>query len=144
MRKREFLDTLRSQLRGVMSEAEIEGHLHYYNEYISESIASGKTEAQVMEELGSPVMIARTLIDSAGTAGQGNYRDAGSSYEEPKQEEVKHGSGINRWAITALIILLLFLILAFVGRVIAFAVRFFVPIMVVVLVIAIIKSRKDS
>lgn len=165
MGRREFLDTLRMQLQGVLSPAEIEGHLHYYNEYITESIASGKTEQEVMEELGNPTMIARTLIDSAQAEerreerGYGNFRsqdDYGRSdsrsgeYDYGTQEEDRFQRKVHtfhispfvaKWVIPLVVILILFLLFSLLGTVVAFAARFFVPILAVVLVIAIIKSR---
>lgn len=150
MRKREFLDTLRTQLEGALSPAEIEGHLHYYNEYITQSVASGRTEAEVMEELGSPVMIARTLIDSAKSTQQtGGGYERQTSYEEEEETKSRYRSYhispfVAKWVIPIVIILILFLILFIVGRMVALVARFFVPIMVVVLVIAILKVKNNK
>lgn len=142
MGKKEFLDILRTQLQGSLSQAEIEGHLHYYKEYISESVAEGKSEAQVLEELGSPVMIARTLIDSARAMKQED--SSNSSSHDPEEEEFHTGMKLPKWWIPVVIILALFFILSIVGKVVALAARFFVPIMVVVLIAALIKSRRES
>ena len=67
MTKREFLDTLRMQLEGELSPSQIEGHLHYYDEYISEATAAGRRESDVLDELGSPVFIAKTLLETGGS-----------------------------------------------------------------------------
>lgn len=165
MGRREFLETLRTQLQGVLSPAEIEGHLHYYNEYITESIASGKTEQEVMEELGNPMMIARTLIDSAQAEerreertyssygsqdffGGSDFGTEGPDYgaqEEGRFQRKVHTFHISpfvaKWVIPLVIILILLLLFSLLGTVVAFAARFFVPILAVILVIAIIKSR---
>lgn len=164
MGRREFLDTLGAQLQGSLSPAEIEGHLHYYNEYIMESIAAGKTEAQVMEELGSPMMIAKTLIGSAGETetqqtksgfkeqdGYGyqsqeseNYYDSMEGQRSGRQRfHTFHISPfVAKWVIPVAIILILVFVFSLIGTVISFVARFFVPIMVIVLVIAIFKSRE--
>lgn len=165
MGRREFLDTLRTQLQGVLSPSEIEGHLHYYQEYIAESIASGKTEQEVMEELGNPIMIARTLIDSAqaeerreewtyGSFGNQEFfggfdsRASENDYGEEEKGSFKrkiHTFHISpfaaKWVIPLVVILIVFLLLTLLGTVVAFAARFFVPILAVILVIAIVKSR---
>lgn len=143
MGKQEFLNTLRLQLQGSLTEAEIEGHLHYYNEYISEAVASGRSLDEVMEELGSPVLIARTLIDSADMAGEERiYRE--ESFGEQEERSYRKHITLPGWAIAAIVLLILFLLLSLVGKMIALAARFFVPLMAIVFIIAIIKSRRES
>ena len=46
MTKREFLNTLQMQLEGELTPSQVEGHLRYYSEYISDAIASGKGSAE--------------------------------------------------------------------------------------------------
>ena len=82
MTKREFLDTLRMQLEGELSPSQIEGHLHYYDEYISEATAAGRRESDVLDELGSPVFIAKTLLETAQPADSGEYYEEAPRHEE--------------------------------------------------------------
>lgn len=143
MTKREFLDTLRMQLEGELSPSQIEGHLHYYDEYISEATAAGRRESDVLDELGSPVFIAKTLLETAQPADSGEY------YEEaPRQEEFQ--GRVHTWRIHPLVakwvfpiigIAIVLLLLWLIGSVAAFALRFFVPILLIVLVISISRRR---
>lgn len=143
MTKREFLDTLRMQLEGELSPSQIEGHLHYYDEYISEATAAGRRESDVLDELGSPVFIAKTLLETAQPADGGEY------YEEaPRQEEFQ--GRVHTWKIHPLVakwvfpivgIAIVLLLLWLIGSVAAFALRFFVPILLIVLVISIFRRR---
>lgn len=143
MTKREFLDTLRMQLEGELSPSQIEGHLHYYDEYISEATAAGRRESDVLDELGSPVFIAKTLLETAQPADSGEY------YEEaPRQEEFQ--GRVHTWRIHSLVakwvfpivgIAIVLLLLWLIGSVAAFALRFFVPILLIVLVISIFRRR---
>lgn len=143
MTKREFLDTLRMQLEGELSPSQIEGHLHYYDEYISEATAAGRRESDVLDELGSPVFIAKTLLETAQPADSGEY------YEEaPRQEEFQ--GRVHTWRIHPLVakwvfpiigIAIVLLLLWLIGSVAAFALRFFVPILLIVLVISIFRRR---
>ncbi len=66
MTKAEFLEALRMKLMGEVSTVEIENTIRYYDEYIRDKVNQGKTEEQVLSELGSPLLIARTIIDTAG------------------------------------------------------------------------------
>lgn len=68
MKKAEFLQELRETLAGEVSAAVIQENIAYYDSYISEQTASGRSEEAVLEEIGSPRLIARTIIDSQEAA----------------------------------------------------------------------------
>jgi len=87
MTKSEFIGTLRSRLTGEVSASELENTIRYYEEYISEAMSNGKTEEQVLQELGSPLLIARTIIDTS----KGKDEHAGNTqrqyYNDQKESE---------------------------------------------------------
>lgn len=60
MSKKEFLAILQETLAGQIPEGEIANQLDYYKSYINDS----DSEKQVLEELGDPRLIARTIITS--------------------------------------------------------------------------------
>lgn len=68
MRREEFLQQLREALRGQVSQAVINDNLTYYENYILQEIRKGKNEESVIEQLGNPRLLARTIIDTS----QGN------------------------------------------------------------------------
>ena len=70
MTRKEFLESLERHLRGQLSENQLRGHVEYYRDYIEKEIASGKTEAEVLDMLGDPWLIAKTLIDSGAWSSQ--------------------------------------------------------------------------
>ena len=72
MNKKEFLDILYEQLSGQMPEGNVAAHVQYYRNYIEEDI---------LNELGDPRLIARTLLDTDSTT-SGNPQTTGS-YSEP-------------------------------------------------------------
>ena len=66
MTKRQFMEELRSSLEGMVSQAVIQENMNYYEDYINEQIRNGKNEQDVLNELGSPRLIARSIIDAKG------------------------------------------------------------------------------
>mgnify|MGYP000092079929 FL=1 len=64
MTKRQFMEELRSSLEGMVSQAVIQENMNYYEDYINEQIRNGKNEQDVLNELGSPRLIARSIISS--------------------------------------------------------------------------------
>ena len=61
MTKNEFLSILRDSLAGNVPSDVINENISYYRDYIENN---DKAESQVLEELGDPRLIARTIIDS--------------------------------------------------------------------------------
>ena len=83
MSKTEFLDILYSQLSGQMPEGNVAAHVQYYRNYIEDEQQKGRTETDVLNELGDPRLIARTLLDTE--VGSGNPQTGGTysaSYSE--------------------------------------------------------------
>ena len=62
MTRQEFMDTLGRALRRELSEQEVLDNLHYYESYIDREVMSGKSEADVLAQLGDPRLIARTIL----------------------------------------------------------------------------------
>ena len=90
MNRTEFLTILRNQLAGQMQEGKAEAHIRYYEDYIQSQVRKGRTEEDVLGELGDPRLIAKTLIeteDSQPQAGYGQYSSYGSGVEESVQPE---------------------------------------------------------
>lgn len=73
MTRRQFIEELELALQGEVSVLVIRENINYYDGYIREQLASGKTEEEVMLLLGDPRMIARTIIDTNG--GDGDYNE---------------------------------------------------------------------
>lgn len=64
----EFVTELEQALRGNVEERIIQENVRYYNDYISEQRAAGKSEEEIFASLGSPRLIAKTIIDTSGEA----------------------------------------------------------------------------
>ena len=78
-----FLQELRIALQGQIAQVEVNEQLQYYENYIIEESRKGRTEVQVIESLGSPRLIAKTIIQMYG----GDTREAGERETFSKQEE---------------------------------------------------------
>ena len=126
MTKIEFLDTLRKALNGQVPPEIISENLTYYESYISDEMRRGRTETEVLDELGDPRLIARTIIDAAaGGSGRrssfgssrqdyygGAYEDAsygrGTAHEDDRTFSRRGPSRISRWIPIIILLLALF------------------------------------
>ena len=63
MSKNEFLELLRAALSGEIPDLEIESNMKYYEDYIRTE-GSKTSEEEVINQLGDPRLIAKTIIDT--------------------------------------------------------------------------------
>ena len=64
MRQEEFLQSFQEALAGKVSDTIIQENVKYYRDYISNEIRSGKTEDTVLQSLGDPRLLAKTIEES--------------------------------------------------------------------------------
>lgn len=60
------MDQLREGLDGNVSYEKYRETIEYYESYFRRKIAEGKTEEEIVAELGSGRLIAKTIVDTAG------------------------------------------------------------------------------
>lgn len=65
MTKNEFLQGLKEELEGRVPYSAVQENIRYYDGYISQEVSKGHTEGEVIESLGGPRIIARTIVDAA-------------------------------------------------------------------------------
>lgn len=90
MTKQEFLDTLRRALARELSESEVADNINYYWNYIEQQVAAGKSEEQVLSELGDPRLIAKTILQVDERREETEGQPFGA-YQEEVYEEVPGG-----------------------------------------------------
>lgn len=119
---------LKSELEGRVPYSVIQENLRYYDSYIMEEAAKGQAEDEVIESLGGPRIIARTIVDAAldtedrpdgfdSFESEASYRSgpAGSSQEERepfrgKKPEV-HYVDFGKWYVRLIAGLVVFLVI---------------------------------
>ena len=96
MTKTEFLEELRRHLAGQMQEGKVLANVRYYDEYIQEQVNAGKDEQQVLQELGDPRLIARTLRDTDTDSSQEIYEKQDINDEEYGSADGKYSRANGR------------------------------------------------
>ena len=162
MKREEFLDILRKTLHGEVDPDTIEQNIRYYDEYINTH--SDGEEEEVLEGLGDPRLIARTIIDTEKIAKQKNkyVNNRGYSYgsdrvhtEENGEEQERYQGNTSRknpifftglkWYHKVLIaaILIIFLILILIAGSVLLRILyvFAIPIILMVLLYSLFRRR---
>ena len=65
MTKIEFINGLQRALVGKMESSDVIRHVTYYQEYIEIEVRKGTPEEQVVEELGTPALLAKSILSAA-------------------------------------------------------------------------------
>lgn len=105
MTRFEFTERLRAALFGEMPAEAVEEHIRFYDRYIHEEIAKGKSEEEVLAGLGDARLIAKTILDTwqsddtdleyhRNETGQNGYHTT-HIYEETYEENGSRSSGQN-------------------------------------------------
>lgn len=97
MRQEDFLVTLQETLIGNVPEHVIQENVMYYRNYINKQMQNGKSEDAILESLGNPRLLAKTIIDTSQFAaeyeeksGQENWRqDYSGQSQWTKQEQMQ-------------------------------------------------------
>lgn len=91
MTKIEFLEELKNALSGTVSYEVLMDSYRYYSNYIEEEMRSGKTEEQVVEQLGKPMLIARSIIaaNSGERIADMEYTEDGKTKKVRRKETVQ-------------------------------------------------------
>lgn len=75
MTKNEFIETLRRSISTECDYTFVNETIDYYQNYIESAIRQGRTEEDVMNELGNPRLIAKSILASRGINGASETRD---------------------------------------------------------------------
>ena len=148
MQRKEFLEKLQTQLEGRMQEGRVAAHMRYYEDYIQSRVRGGENEASVIETLGDPLLIARTLIDTDpaetvyedGSDHYHSYADEFGQQEEQPGSRRTHILDFSTWYGKAIGIVLGIVILMILFRLLIVAIPFFLLLAVVLFVISKIKG----
>lgn len=154
MTREEFLSQLRLSLQGKVSSDKVQENINYYNDYIIEETRKGKSEPEVLEMLGDPGLLAKTIIaaDDAGRhprdtvydadngvtySSKGGHDTDGSSFAYSGGGRM-HMLQVNKWWQKLLLILAIVMIVLLIAAVVTGLVRIFAPIVIPVIIIMLV------
>lgn len=154
MTKKEFLDILAGRLAQTLPQEKVEEHIRYYDEYLTGKIVHGVSEEDAVQQLGDPLLIARTIMDTSEESGNRRViyeetpRKAGGWSVNDEEEERKgqthqislhHKGGCLLTAIIGIVVLAV--VLWLVGSVLSMVLPVLIPLLVIGMVISYFKQR---
>ena len=142
MNKTEFLQQLREALATDLSSRTVEENIRYYRQYISDEERKGRTEEEILNELGDPWLIAKTIINT-GVPEEKNAYDSSENndYQGYGRRSDYDGMKVYRvdtWWKKALLIVGVIAVIGLILSLITGVVSLLAPVLVPILIIAII------
>lgn len=137
MKKHEFISELKEALQYNMDEQKIKEQLAYYEDYIQNEVKSGQLEEDVVNELGDPWAVAKTIRLSEGMEQQ----DKAYTTEEAPSTETKKGINWKSILIIIVLCIIVFSLLSAVMGLLGLAIRYAFPILVVVIIMQLMKRK---
>ena len=133
MNRKEFLEILRSQLAGQMQEGKAAAHIRYYEDYIQSQVRGGRSEQEVLQELGDPRLLARTIVETS------SLKNPDTVYTVDEEGQNSYGTSEDRvkvhtftgWKATLLMVVVVAAIILFVVAILGLA-FYLLPIILVV------------
>lgn len=79
----DFLYVLQCELEEKLTGEQILYQLNLYRKYMSEQMAEGKTEAQVLQKLGDPTVVAQKIIEAYENKEKQEAAQRGNALKDP-------------------------------------------------------------
>lgn len=147
MDRREFMEKLQRALAGGLNSNMVADNMRFYQEYIDSEISKGRTEAEVLDSLGDPRLLAKSIIEANKRAGEsyGSNREydeelSGTGSRDQDTYDAYNNEGFGRrWILPGWLFMLIatVIVLIFIG--IATSLLYiFSPVIIVVLVVLLI------
>lgn len=143
MTKQLFIESLRDALNGKVSPGRVTENMRYYEDYINVEIRKGKSEEEVLEALGDPRLIARTITETYDEGGGSPGRQGGKSYRADRGPGYGPlGLLSRRWVWTALAVLVILVIVGVVFSVAAILLPVLLPVFGILFLVRLFQSRR--
>lgn len=137
MNKAEYIQTIEKALVGNVSPQEVQDIVSYYRDYIDMEIQKGRSEQEVLEQLGNPRLLVKSMIAAKA------QREENKEKETIREETARSRSfRIPLFLIVIIIFLVLLLALRFILAVANFLIPILIPVALVMGVVSLIKRLK--
>lgn len=145
MTKIEFLEKLKEELWSDVDMETVRENVEYYDGYIRGEVAKGRSESEVLDELGDPWVIAKSIIGTQSQNGQGER-----VYEAQQENYGGYSRNTSFWALDTwwkkLVLILgivgvISVVLSVIMGIVSFVMPVLVPVLAVVIIVKLLKRR---
>jgi len=133
MDRKDFLEGLRSYLEPEVSAQVVQENIYYYERYITEEVVKGRREEEIVEELGDPWVLAKTIIDMEEARNNSDTvyeSEKDNVYNEKRMNNQKMNSFWKKAGIILAIVGIIVLIFSFITGLISLLSPILLPILI--------------
>ena len=150
MTQRDFIDKLKTSLSGKVSAGTLQENVVYYEQYFAGELRQGKTEAEVCASLGSPQLIAKSILEAEKFQSDTEYRSdyEGESYEgqayhhtDNRRVFTRRGIHLPGWCMLIIAVAIFFFVISLVISVFSALAPIIVPICIVLFIVHIFQNN---
>ena len=150
MTKQEFLSRLKESLENGLTGRAVQENMDYYRSYIEEEARKGRSEEEVVGELGDPWVIAQSVINMAenreaagdvyGSGEPGNF--GGQGYSDTQVHNFIVNNLWKRLLFLLGIIGIVLIVFAVIGGLISLVMPIVLPVLVIIMVIRLFRRLR--
>lgn len=146
MKSSDFLLQLKKALENDLSASKVQEQVEYYRSYIKDEVRNGKTEVEVLDMLGDPWAIAKTILMEEEMNGSKEHIEQETSEQQPTEKSRKlHIFGLDTWWKKALLILgiaaVIFLIISTILGIVSFLLPIVLPVVLIVAILNLFRKK---
>lgn len=141
MTKHEFLEQLQKALGSRVSSSVVNENISYYEEYIATQMRMGRSEESVIESLGDPRLLARSISDADKRAGASVTDEADEEVYEQDDNLMHRSYKLPGWLILIGVLLIIILVLSLAFSVIKVLLPVIIPVAIVVYFVRILQIK---
>lgn len=141
MTKHEFLEQLQKALGSRVSSSVVNENISYYEEYIATQMRMGRSEESVIESLGDPRLLARSISDADKRAGASVTDEADEEVYEQDDNLMPRSYKLPGWLILIGVLLIIILVLSLAFSVIKVLLPVIIPVAIVVYFVRILQIK---
>lgn len=149
MTKAEFLEKLRIELSSGVTPQVLQDNLNYYSQYFDDEIRKGRTEKEVLDELGDPWILAKTIVDAQGEESVEDviYDSDGRTY---RGDSATEGGNIHVWSLDSwwkkllvilVVVAVIVVIFAVISGIVSLIAPVLIPLLVILLLVRMLRRR---
>lgn len=150
MSRSQFIRELREALKNNVSETDVQENVRYYAGYIEDEVKKGRSEKEVIAELGDPWLLAKTIATAPGN--QSSYQGYADTEEhDVKPEKNKSGGHPYVWKLDhkwklllliAAVVLVLVVVFSIISGIVSLLMPILGPLLLIIIVIKIFSNKK--
>lgn len=147
MDKRAFMEKLQRALAGGLNSIQVADNMRYYQDYIESEIRKGRSEADVLEQLGDPRLLAKSIIEANKRGGEsyGSNREydeevSDNSESRKKVKGFDYGLRLPFWLAMLIVTVMALIVIGIVTSLLYILLPVIIVVLIGILIVKLIQS----